>query len=186
MTAEQLLGPDGKPVDLEAAEVKFAEAMAAPDCDISCHLAEAAAFVGVTRFLVQTGGIARGTDSRMHSEYLAQLVRPAQARAFSATLETTTKSAFEMMDVKSFGDTPVLVLTSSQPHERGPDQTPDQYQNWRNEQLAWYATLARMSSRGKGPVIIQGTNHAGMVATKRGAAESGAAITNFLDGQHIN
>jgi pimeloyl-ACP methyl ester carboxylesterase len=164
-----------------------AEAMAVPDCDIRCNLAEAAAFLGVTRLIVQVDGIGRDMDDdRMRNEYLAQLVRPAQARALAATLETTTKSAYEMMAVKSFGDTPVLVLTSSRPHERGSDETPTQFQSARNEQLAWYATLARMSSRGKGPVIIQGTNHAGMVVTKKGAAETAAAITDFLDRQHMN
>ncbi|HTT83583.1 MAG TPA: alpha/beta hydrolase [Rhizomicrobium sp.] len=164
-----------------------AEAMAAPDCDIRCNLAEAAAYLGVTRFFVQISGIGRGAgNTRMGTEYLAQLVRPAQARAFAATLETTTKSAFEMSDVKSFGDTPVLVLTSSRPHERGRHETPAQYQAWRNEQLAWYAALARMSTRGMGPVIIPGTDHAGMVVTKNGAAKVAAAITDFLDRQHVN
>jgi hypothetical protein len=163
------------------------QAMTAPDCDISCNLAEAAAFLGATRFLVQLGGIGRGMeDDRMRNEYLAQLVRPAQARAFAATLETLAKSAYEMMDVKSFGDTPVLVLTSSRPHEGGPEEAPAQFQSARHEQLAWYARLARMSSRGYGPVIIPGTNHAGMVMTKKGAAETAAAITDFLDRQHMN
>ena len=52
-----------------------AEAMAAPDCDIRCDLAEAAAFLGVTRFFAQAGGIASSMDDfRMRGEYLAQLV----------------------------------------------------------------------------------------------------------------
>ena len=65
-------------------------------------------------------------------------------------------------------------------------KTPAQFQSARNEQLAWYATLARMSSRGDGPVIIPGTNHAGMVVTRKGAAETAAAIADFLARQHMN
>jgi pimeloyl-ACP methyl ester carboxylesterase len=164
-----------------------ADAMAAPDCDLRCNLAEVSAYFGVTRFLAQINGIGRGmNDARMQGEYLAQLVRPAQARAFAATLETSTKSAFEMMDVKSFGDAPVLVLTSSRPHERTDDETQANFQSRRNEQLAWYATLAHMSSRGSGPIVIPGTNHAGMVMTKKGASETAAAIVTFVDHQHLN
>jgi pimeloyl-ACP methyl ester carboxylesterase len=161
-------------------------AMAASDCDMRCKFAEVAAFLGATRFLAQINAIGRGMDdAHMRGEYLAQLVRAAQARAFAATLETSTKSAFEMTDVKNFGNTPVLVLASSQPHKPGGDETAARYEIWRNKQLAWYATLARMSARGKGPVIIPGTDHAGMVMTRKGAAETAAAITKFLDDQHM-
>jgi hypothetical protein len=37
-----------------------------------------------------------------------------------------------------------------------------------------------MSSHGSGPVVMAGTNHAGMVATRKGAAETAAAIIDFL------
>jgi len=177
-----LLEP-GNPHDvLRQFHGKRAEAMAAPDCDIRCDLAEGAAYMGATRFLVLATGIGRGmNDSRMRGEYLAQLVRPVQARAFAATLETSIKSAFEMTDVRSLGDTPVLVLASSQPYRRGVDETPAEYQIWRNNQLAWYASLARMSSHGKGAIIIANTDHAGMVASRTGAAETAAAIRKFID-----
>jgi pimeloyl-ACP methyl ester carboxylesterase len=164
-----------------------AEAMAAPDCDIRCDFSEIAAFFGATRFAARISGLRhRANESRMTGEYLAQLFRPAQARAFSATLETMTKSAFEMESVKNFGDTPVLVLTSSRPEERGADETPAQFQNGRSEQLAWYATLAHMSSRGSGPVTIQNTNHAGMVMTPKGAFELVAAISDFLARERVH
>lgn len=177
-----LLEPRNPGAILEKFHGTRAQAMAAPDCDLRCNGAEAAAFIGATRFAAWLTGMGRDiAEPRLRFEFQAELARPSHARAFAATLETAAKSAFEMMDVTNFGTTPVLVLTSSQPRRRTAGESPSEYREWRSDQLAWYAALARMSAHGAGPVIIEGTDHAGMVTTKKGAAEVSAAITDFLD-----
>ena len=96
-----------------------------------------------------------------------------------ATVESLPKSAYEIMDVKSFGEAPVLVLTSSKPRKRDSDETKPAFEKWRIDQLAWLTSLARMSSRGTGPVVIPDSNHASMVMTRKGAAACGAEDHEF-------
>ena len=157
-------------------------AMAVTDCGFTCVAAEAAAWLGMTRFFTRSAAPGRpAADARMENEYLAQIAHPAQTMAIMATVASLPKSAYEIMDVKSFRDTPVLVLTSSKPRKRDSDETIPAFEKWRNDQLSWLTSLARMSSRGTGPIVIPDSNHASMVMTRKGAAAVARNIMNFLD-----
>jgi pimeloyl-ACP methyl ester carboxylesterase len=176
-----LLEP-GRPEDLrEDFHGTPAAAMAATECGVTCIGAESLTWLGVSRLalrLISAGGHSLGPE--MRGQYLAQMSRPAQVRTIMATLGALPQSSFELDGVKSFGNTPVLVITSSNPRKRDSDETEAAFRQWRIDELAYFASIVRLSSRGKGPVFIPDTTHATMVMSAAGAAAAAKAALDFL------
>lgn len=181
--AALILIEPGRPADLlEDFHGTREQAMTAPECGIGCVAAEGASWLGIPRLASHlVGAGAHNLSPEMRGEYLAELARPAETRAIVATLFALPKSGYEVMDVKSFDDTPVLILASSDPRKRESDETEAAFAQWQRDQRAYFAALAKMSTRGKGPVIVANTNHATMVMSERGAADVSTAIAAFLD-----
>ncbi len=179
--AAMVLIEPGVPKDLlEDFHGTRAEAMNAADCEIVCNTAHVAAWFGVTRIGALLAGAGRKTlPEGMRQEYLIGVSRPEQIRATVATLNALPKSAYELLAVKSFGDTPVLVLTSSMPRKPESDETPEQFRRWRADELAYFATLAAMSTHGRGPIVLPDSNHATMVMGEAQAQRLAAAIAAF-------
>jgi pimeloyl-ACP methyl ester carboxylesterase len=157
-----------------------AEAMQVTDCGLACHAAEVATWFGVTRLGARLAGAGSKTlDEGMRRQYLIGLGRPAQIRTTVATLDTLPKSAYQLDAIRTFGDTPVLVLSSSEPRKRDSDESPGQYNFWRILELAYFKHLAGMSTHGAGPVIIPNSNHATMVMGEPQAARVARIIEDF-------
>ena len=172
----------GRPQDLlEDFHGSRADAMNVTECGISCVAAQTAVWLGVVRAGVRISGAgSHSLTPAMRSEYLAELSRPAEIRTIVATLEALPKSGYETADVKNFGHTPVLVLTSSDPRTRERDETVASFKQWRLDQLAYFGSLAKMSPCGRGPVVIANSTHATMVMSERGAAATAQSIATFL------
>lgn len=163
-----------------------AEAMNVTDCGWTCHAAAAAAWLGVTRIGARLAGAGgHSLSAAMQRQYLAELARPSQVTAIVATLDTLPKSAYEDMDVRSFGDTPVLVLTASQPRTRDSDESEAAFKQWRVDQLAYFASLAAKSTHGKGPVVIPNSSHVTIVMGETQAPQTAKAIVDFAQDAEV-
>jgi pimeloyl-ACP methyl ester carboxylesterase len=159
------------------------EAMAASDCGVGCHLVGFATNVGITRLagrIMTTGR--HSLSGHALSEYRAELGRPAATMATAASIGALPKTAYEDLDVRTFGDTPVLTFASSKPRDPEGKETVADVEKWRIGQLAYLASLAGMSTHGKGPIIIPDSSHASMVMGEHEAEAMSQAITAFLSG----
>ncbi len=183
VSALVLLEP-GDPKDLlEDFHGTRSEAFKASDCGVSCYVVGIATYLGVTRL---AGRIAtRGhhvLTGRAMEEYRAGLGRPSSTIAMIASMNAVPKSAYEDLDVRSFGDTPVLVFASSKPREPEGKETAADVEKWRTGQLAYLSSLARMSSHGEGPVIIPDSTHSSMVFGEEQSKKVAKEIIQFFTG----
>jgi pimeloyl-ACP methyl ester carboxylesterase len=183
VSALVLLEP-GDPKDLlEDFHGTRAEAFKASDCGVSCYAVGLATYLGVTRL---AGRIAtRGhhvLTGRAMEEFRAGLGRPSSTMAMLASLNAAPQTAYEDLDVRSFGDTPVLVFASSKPRDPEGKETVLDVEKWRVGQLAYLGSLAHMSSRGVGPVIIPDSTHSSMVLGEEQSKRVAGEIIEFIAG----
>jgi pimeloyl-ACP methyl ester carboxylesterase len=157
-----LLEP-GVPADLlEDFRGSRHDAFAANACDASCYLAGAATMVGLVRLATLSAGT-KSLDERTRAIYRASIARPANLMTTIASLNATPKTAYESLDIHSFGSTPVLVFASSAPREPEGRETPSDVKRWQVAQRAYLAGLSAKSSRGGGLVIVPDATHSSMV-----------------------
>lgn len=141
------------------------------DCRALCRLAGAAAYIGIPRlaaqFLIRDGKNLSGDAIR---QYRASLGRPAQSMALVASyIYALPKTAYENLDVRSFGDTPVVIFASSDRFKGDGFDSDGEYKTWRKAQHAYLISLAAMSTHGVGPIIVPNSTHASMVMGERGS-----------------
>src|ERR1700693_4912087 len=97
VSALVLLEP-GDPKDLlEDFHGTRSEAMAAPDCGVTCYAALAATYLGVTRLFVRNTGTHNFAGQAL-SEYRAAVGRPSFVFAAAAYFKALPKTAYENMD----------------------------------------------------------------------------------------
>ncbi|HEY1962407.1 MAG TPA: hypothetical protein VGG69_08315, partial [Rhizomicrobium sp.] len=125
-------------------------------------------------------------DEAHRAYYRAYLARPSTAMTTVASLNATIKTGYETADVHSFGDIPVLTVGSADPLQGGSDdfKTVRDYDKWRVRQRGWLASVARMSSRGQGPLIVPNSTHASMTLGAQQSAWLSAAVVKFLTALH--
>jgi pimeloyl-ACP methyl ester carboxylesterase len=163
----------GNPRDLlEDFHGTRAEAMGqTSDCRVLCRLAGVAAYIGIPRlaaqFLITDGKNLSGDALR---QYRASLGRPAQSMALAASyIYALPKTAYEELDVHSFGDTPVVIFASSGRFKGDGFDSDGEYEKWRKAQHAYLASLAGASTHGMGPIIVPNSTHSSMVMGERGS-----------------
>jgi pimeloyl-ACP methyl ester carboxylesterase len=158
-----------------------ADAFAATDCGATCYAAGAATDLGVTRLaawiMIKPGHSLSGPAL---DAYRAELGRASATMATAASLNALPKTAYEELDVHSFGDTPVLIFASSQPRPPEGSETIADVKKWRAGQLATFAALAATSTHGKGPITIPDSSHSSMVMGEHQSAAMAQAIADFL------
>jgi pimeloyl-ACP methyl ester carboxylesterase len=172
----------GRPADLlEGFHGTRDDAMVASDCGLSCYAAGAANLLGVVRLASHMIGH-KTFDEYHRALYQAYLARPATLMTTLASLNAVPKTAYEDMDVRSFGNTPVIVFASSD-NLRGDDEfkSVSAYLAWRKAQHTYLASLAAMSKRGSGPVVIPNSDHASMVLGGKQSAILVQQIIAFVE-----
>jgi pimeloyl-ACP methyl ester carboxylesterase len=171
----------GVPEDLlEDFHGSRAEAMAASDCDLTCYAAVAATALGVVRLSSLAVGH-KNLDDAHRSLYRAFLARPTSLMTALASLNAAVKTAYEDLDVHGYGDTPLVVLASSDPLAGGAVGKVPDYPAWRARQLRYFASLAAKSSHGLGPVVVPDSTHASVVLGSAQSEMVARTITTFLD-----
>jgi pimeloyl-ACP methyl ester carboxylesterase len=154
------------------------EAMKAADCDVSCYVAGAATYLGVVRIAALKLGH-KTLDERTRSIYQAELARPSNMMTTLSSLNAVPKTAYEDLDIHGFGDTPVLTFASSEPREPEGKETVEDVKKWRVRHFAYLASLAAMSTHGKGPIAIRNSTHTSMVMGEPQSAELAQEIIAF-------
>jgi pimeloyl-ACP methyl ester carboxylesterase len=160
------------------------QAMRADDCDAMCYVAEVATLLGVVRLSAISAG-SKSFDGDVRAAYRATLARPSNMMTAVASLNATVKTAYENQDIRDFGATPVLVFASSAPRKPEGKETLEDVRLWRVGQLAYFGSLATMSTHGSGPVIIRDSTHSTMVTGERQSTELVQAIVEFIADQDM-
>lgn len=174
-----LLEP-GDPKDLlEDFRGTRAEAMAAPDCDWKCYVAGAAGYLGVTR-LVAHFAPGKHFPGGIKAQYRVGLARPSHSINFTASIAALPKTAYQNMDVTSFDDTPVLLISSSELREPEGKETIGDVKVWRQGYLDYLRSLAAKSSHGAGPIEVPNSSHAYMALEEPQVSFVTDTIIEFL------
>jgi pimeloyl-ACP methyl ester carboxylesterase len=177
-----LLEP-GAPKDLlEDFRGERKDAMLATDCGIACRAAGLATFFGVTRLATMAIRGGKNLSGEPLQEYRAGLARPDAARTLLATLDAVPKTAYEDLDVKSFGHVPVLLFTLTEPRKPEGKETVEDVKVWRVGYRAYLSSLAAKSSAARGPVDIPNSSHTSMVMGEPQAIFLANAISEFAAG----
>lgn len=180
-----LLEP-GDPKDmLEDFHGTRAEAMQAPGGGVGSFLAAAAGYLGVNR-LVALIAPGKSFSGEARTQYLAGLGRPDNLATSIAYFAALPQTAYETMDVKSFGGTPVLVFSSTELRQPEGKETVADVKVWRKGYLAYLASLAAKSSAGIGPIEVPSSNHKSMVLGDRQAAMVAKSIAEFADRARVS
>lgn len=176
-----LLEP-GDPKDLlEDFKGTLEAAMAVAECGWQCSLVRAAGQVGLLRLAAQrAGSVTFGGNPDVLAEYRAGISRSTAVAGVLASYDALPKTAYQCMDVRSFGDTPVLVLSSTELRKPEGKETADDVRRWRVVYMAYLASLSAKSSRGAGPIEIPHSTHSSMVLGEEQAAEVVRNIAAFV------
>ena len=141
-------------------------------------LAGVAGRLGLTRLMSMIAP-GRSFSGPSNTQYHMGLARPGGLATEMGYLAALPKTAYECMDVTSFGDLPVLAFASTELREPEGKETPADVVKWRAGYLEHLAALVARSSRGRGPVVIPSSNHKSMVLGESQAATAAAAIAAF-------
>jgi pimeloyl-ACP methyl ester carboxylesterase len=158
-------------------------AMASADCDWQCDAATAAGYMGAGRL---AGAIMRPGAKSLPPEAAAQyrtgLARPSTLRAIVATLHVLPKTAYQVMAIRSFGQTPVLTIASERPVEPDEGEAPAHFAETLQEERDYLTALAALSTHGAGVVVIPNSNHGSMVTGEAQSVITAQAIETFVAG----
>jgi pimeloyl-ACP methyl ester carboxylesterase len=157
------------------------QAMALPACSARCVASKIAGNLGIMRLLAHAiGAKSFAGDAPALARYRAGIARSSLAGTAAAYLDALPKTAFQCLDVRSFGALPVLTLATSAPRQPEGKETVQDVIAWRQVYLRHLAALAAKSSRGEGPIVIPDSTHASVVLQEKPAAATVRAIEAFL------
>jgi pimeloyl-ACP methyl ester carboxylesterase len=173
----------GDPKDLlEDTTETRAQVMHETDCGAMCYSAGALSYLGLPRIAAQTMIGHKTLSARQRSDYIAGLGHPSDVMTTVAELAAVPKTAYQDLDVKSFGDTPVLTFDSTLPREPEGKETVADVKVWKKGQVAFLASLSAKSTRGAGPVHVPNSSHASMVMGEKQSEFMAKAIDDFVNG----
>ena len=174
----------GDPKDLlEDTTASRDEVMSTPDCGAMCYAAGTASYLGIPRIAAQLMIGHHSLPDSIRNVYVATLGRPPQIVAMVAEFAALPKIGYEDADMKSFGDTPVLLFDSTLPRQPEGKETVGDVKVWKDKQIAFLATLAAKSTRATGPVHVPDSSHASMVMGEVQAAFVAKTISWFVASQ---
>jgi pimeloyl-ACP methyl ester carboxylesterase len=154
------------------------EAMALPACGWRCIAGSIVGRLGVMRIASRTAG-ASFADLAV-AQYRAGVARSSSVGTMMAFFDAVPKTAFQCLEIKSFGSLPVLTLASSELRDPEGKETLRDVTAWRQGYLKMLAEMTAKSGRGSGPIVIPGSTHKSIVLGEKPAAEVVRAIEAFL------
>jgi pimeloyl-ACP methyl ester carboxylesterase len=172
--AALVLVEPGMPKDLlEDTNISRAQAIAAPECDWKCWAAYGAGHLGVLRF------VGTGKSMGPYAEsYKIGVSRPSYPVTLAREFAAVPLTAYEDLDVKGFGDIPVLTFGSTIRREPEGAETQADVTAWYVVQRAYLSALAARSPNGRGVVLVPNSTHATMVL---GSGQSDFLTREILD-----
>jgi pimeloyl-ACP methyl ester carboxylesterase len=173
-----LLEP-GRPADLlEDFHGTRAEAFAQPDCPLLCRVAPLAGYVGLLRLASLAGG--KSFPDAQRAQYRAGIARASSVAAAAASFLALPKTAYQTQDVSTFGDTPVLTITSSELRSPEGKETLEDVRVWRTAYREYLGAVAAGSKHGVGPVEIPDSTHTSMVLGEKQSIAVVEEIRRFV------
>lgn len=131
-------------------------------------LASGAARVGLVRRMYRNLMKDKGYPEKEVAETKAMLVTPQAVRALASTMRYLPVTDAQTRENRSLGDIPLAVIYSSKFDEYGTHfESDEERQQFRTESFAHWDYLVGLSSRGWGPIEIEGANHLTMVRDDR-------------------
>lgn len=159
------------------------EAMALPACGPRCVASGIAGDLGVMRILAHFfGAKSYAGDAPTLARYRAGISRSSMIGTTAAYLGALPKTAWQCLDVRSFGSLPLLTLATSELRRPEGRETPRDVIAWRQVYLRHLAAVTARSSRGSGPIVVPGSTHTSIVLQEQPATATAQAIATFVAG----
>jgi len=143
------------------------DARAITSCRWKCAAAAAAANLGVVRIATRKAG-AKHMSREDAAAYRAELARSRTQRNVVGSFEFLPKSAFELRAIHSFGSVPVTVVYSEKTRLPEGKETVADVAAWHAVTLDRMRALLRLTTRGRGPVVVPGVTHSTIVFDSAG------------------
>lgn len=145
-------------------------------------LASTAARVGLVRRMYRNLMQDKGYPEREVAETRAMLARPRAVRALASTLRHLPVTSAQTRANRSLADIPLAVIHSSKFDEYGTYfESEEERQEFRSESFAHWEYLVGLSSRSRGPLVIDGANHLTMVRDDRYWPQAVEAVLEIVD-----
>jgi pimeloyl-ACP methyl ester carboxylesterase len=159
------------------------QAMALPECGWRCVTGRIAGHLAVTRILSHfSGAKAFAGNAPALAQYRAGMARSSMIGTVGAYLDVLPKTAWQCLDVRSFGSLPILMVATSATRQPEGKETAQDVIAWHERYLRHLAGIAAKSSRGEGPIVIADATHSLVVLQEKPAAATVRAIEAFLAG----
>lgn len=140
-----------------------AEAMAMTGCGYKCTLARLSTALGATR--LATHLIKATTLSpTFRAQYRSGLARPSAAATIVGYLELLPKTAYQVLAVTGYRNLPFTVIYSEKTRKPEGKETEHDVEVWHAHVLDKMRELVALSTRGRGPVVVNGATHSSVLA----------------------
>lgn len=174
-----LLEP-GQPKDmLEDFHGTREQAMSASERGAGYYAAAVMAAIGLNRLVGQMAP-GRSFSDVERPLYRAGISRLSYPQTVAATLAALPRTAYEGLDVTTFGPVPVLLMNSSEPREPEGKETPEDVRKWREGYLKYLSSLVAKSTAGVGPIEVPNSSHKSMVLGRDQAGFVASEIAKFI------
>ncbi len=165
--AGMVLIDPGRPEDLlEDFEGTREEALAIDRCGWRCGLGSFATRVGAVRFFNRNAG-RRTLGEERQAEFHAGISRQSNLRTVLAYLAYLPKTAYQNLAAEGFDDVLLTLLSSDDNRAPEGEETEEDVRLWYQAVQRHLADLASQSTRGRGPIVVEGATHQSIVTDEQ-------------------
>lgn len=130
---------------------------------VHIKLAELSASIGIVRFFYRNKLQNSNYDKYTVNEFKHIFAKPKVTRSFAQSLQVLRELVIKS-EIKSFDDTPIEILYTSNFDEVGTNfENDEEREVWKSEYLSYWNSLPLKSNKGKGVYLISGANHNSVV-----------------------
>jgi pimeloyl-ACP methyl ester carboxylesterase len=139
-----------------------AAALGLSGCGYKCLVARLATDLGVTRLATH---LIKATlmSPTFKARYRSGLAQPAAAATIVGYLELLPKTAYQVLAVTDYRDLPFTVIYTEKTRKPEGKETEHDVEVWHAHVLDKMRELVALSTRGRGPVIVNGATHSSIL-----------------------
>lgn len=175
-----------EPGDPDQIDEMFGESRGAPAYgDWVDVLASSAARLGMTRWVFRNLFSGKGFPEREVAETRAMISRPAAVRALASTLRHLPVTSAQTRASGDLGDLPLAVVYTSKFDEYGTHfESEAEREEFLVRSVEYWEGLVELSSRGRGPIVIEGANHLTVIRDDRFWPQAVEVILEVVEEVH--
>jgi pimeloyl-ACP methyl ester carboxylesterase len=171
----------GTPVDLlEDFHGDRAAALRLTGCGPQCTAAWLATRLGVTRLAAHWAG-SRSMTPTLKAWYRFGLAQPSTAATIIGYLALLPKTAYQVLAVGDYHDLPLTIIYSEKTRRPEGTETEHDVEVWHARTLDLMRQWVGRSTRGRGPIVVEGATHTSVVLAPEHARTVALEIERLVE-----